>query len=338
MEDKNQNGVIDQGAGEGYEEFSERYGDADIGFAANGVTFGAVNSRLEEPEIVNHYYINIRFKNPVETEAIESEVSSYIYANNIPLVWLDDEQGTVMNAVNRILGAGWNEQEVTEDEAVRLFNRTMQGLRMTGRSGDPARTGYYTLPEFVTRKAGYCFEVAQFGFWFFSELKINSMSTWTFLTPTLLHTIIKITSSNNFVDYSKVSSKYNVPPNNWHLQSPIQSIGYYHSTQAIRQEKANGGDYTYLFEKAAIYDKYSIEAMVLLIYAYNKKSHEEIIALGEYLLQNIELSEIINSKDTGQAFVKDNLKIILLSLAKSYSLTQNQRKFDETQTILQQFR
>jgi hypothetical protein len=40
-----------------YEEFSARYGDADTGFAANGVIYGAANDRLEEPEIVNYYYL-----------------------------------------------------------------------------------------------------------------------------------------------------------------------------------------------------------------------------------------------------------------------------------------
>ncbi|MDR2428924.1 MAG: hypothetical protein LBD62_03865, partial [Candidatus Margulisbacteria bacterium] len=134
LEDKNGNGVIDKNSGEGYEQFTEKYGDADIGFAANGVTYGAANGQLEEPEIINHYYLNIRFKEAEETEAIESAVSTYIYANNIPLVWLDDEQGTVMNAVNKVLGEGWNEQEVTEDEAVRMFHRAMEGMRIRGRT------------------------------------------------------------------------------------------------------------------------------------------------------------------------------------------------------------
>ena len=71
MTDRNRNGVIDKNANEGYEEFVERYGIGDTfaekeqsidrGFHANGVTYGAANGRLEEPEIVNHYYINIRF-------------------------------------------------------------------------------------------------------------------------------------------------------------------------------------------------------------------------------------------------------------------------------------
>jgi len=102
LADRNGNGVIDRGADEGYETFTAKYGNADIGFHANGVIFGAANGRLEEPEIVNHYYINIRFRQDFqqETAAIEDEVKSYIHTNNLPLVWLDDNHGTLTNAVN----------------------------------------------------------------------------------------------------------------------------------------------------------------------------------------------------------------------------------------------
>jgi hypothetical protein len=40
LEDKNGNGVIDRGAGEGYEEFEAKHGNADAGFLANGVILG----------------------------------------------------------------------------------------------------------------------------------------------------------------------------------------------------------------------------------------------------------------------------------------------------------
>jgi len=79
LEDKNGNGVIDKGTGEGYEGFIAKYGNADVGFFINGITQGANNG------------------------------------------WLDDEQGTVMNAVNKILGMDWNEQKVSEDKAVEMF-------------------------------------------------------------------------------------------------------------------------------------------------------------------------------------------------------------------------
>jgi len=137
LADRNGNGVIDRGAAEGYEEFTAKYGNADTGFHANFVLCGEADGKLEEPEIINYYYLTIRFKPDFdeETAAIESEVSAYIYANDMPLVWLDDEQGTVMNAVNTALGEGWDRQEVTENEAVALFNRAMRGMRIVGAHG-----------------------------------------------------------------------------------------------------------------------------------------------------------------------------------------------------------
>ncbi|MDR1453769.1 MAG: hypothetical protein LBJ25_07350, partial [Candidatus Margulisbacteria bacterium] len=41
LNDRNRNGTIDRGAGEGYEEFAAKYGEADTGFAINGIVQGA---------------------------------------------------------------------------------------------------------------------------------------------------------------------------------------------------------------------------------------------------------------------------------------------------------
>jgi hypothetical protein len=289
MEDKNGNGTIDRGAGEGYEGFTERYGNADTGFAANGVSYGVANGRLEEPEIVNHYYLNIRFKEPAETETIENEVSAYIYANDIPLVWLDDEQGTVMKAVNGVLGEGWNEREVAEDEAVKMFRKAMDGMRIRGRTGDPAKTGYYTLPEFVTQKAGYCFEVAQFGFWFFSELGINSVSAQAALTTSIQHEVIKL-SSGKLVDYSGSSRKYNTPNNRWRLENPVQILALYYNTPAGRENLSEE-----LIEKSIRYDKYKLRYIVDLMYneySTGQSDYEKIISLGETGPQTTDIDKI----------------------------------------------
>jgi hypothetical protein len=316
MEDRNGNGVIDRGASEGYEEFSARYGDADTGFAANGVTYGAANCRLEEPEIVNHYYINIRFKDREVTDTIESEVSAYVYANNIPLVWLDDERGTVMNAVTRVLGAGWNEREVTEDEAVRMFYRAMDGLRIRGRTTRAANTGYYTLPEFVTRKAGYCFEVAQFGFWFFSELKINSILFRGALTSNSAHEIIEIPHIGHGIDYFGSSNRYrNI---NWGTLNPVQSIGSYYSVSA--KEK----------HLAIMYDKYNIYFTYLTMNSMinsDAPDYKEIIILGNFVLQNIEAEKLINSTDLFSSYIKNYLKHICIFMLKSCGIEADFNSF-----------
>jgi hypothetical protein len=331
MTDKNHNGVIDKAADEGYEEFTARYGDADIGFAANGVTYGAANGRLEEPEIVNHYYLNIRFKEPVETKTIESEVSAYIYTNNIPLVWLDDGQGTVMNAVNKALGEGWNEREVTEDEAARMFHRAMEGMRIRGRTGDPAKTGYYTLPEFANRKAGYCFEVAQFGFWFFSELKINSTAARAALTASIQHEIVKL-GSGKIVDYFGSSIRYKTPLNRWQLVTPLGDIAEYYDVLGCFT-----GQSIY-YENALAYNKYDIDNIgSLMAYFFNKATDcVKIINLGEFFLEQIDMNiqKLLGTNLADSALRKQQIKLILIMLLVSYTQTADIDKLNHIKDIL----
>jgi len=277
LEDKNGNGVIDEGADEGYEQFIARYGNADIGFYINGIIQSANDGKLTINEIVNHYYTKVRFdtKFDTETKTIDQEVNAYMYANSVPLVWLDDKQGTVMNEVNKILGMGWNERKVTEDEAIRMFRNVMQQMKVIGRTGNPSDTGYHTLPELIAKKSGYCFEVAQFGFWFFSQLKLNSIEVGAMLTPNLAHGVIKLTKTSQVFDHFNVTkppetnplfrvldrlglgTKYTVANEQWHITNPLQSIGEFY----VRQGR-NGR------EQAVIYNKYNLSAIADLMEAY----------------------------------------------------------------------
>jgi len=318
MEDKNANGVIDNdvgaGANEGYEGFIEKYGNADIGFTINGITQGANNGILEENEIVNYYYLNIRFKYPEETAIIDKEIKAYIYANNLPLVWLDDEKGTVMEAVTKVLGEGWNEKQVTEDEAVNLLNRALNGIKIRARQGIPSKNGgYYNLPELIKNKSGYCFEVAQFGFWFFSELKINSVSAWTSLTSSENHEVIRL-SSGRIVDYYDSSKPYNIPAGRWQNTNPLLSLAEYYKAAA----KINTKNSAQLFEQAALYDKYNLNCIALLMYEYyngNKPDYSEIIAIGEFILKNIDQEKV---KTSGHREAKHNLNSVRSILDASY--------------------
>jgi len=333
MEDRNSNGTIDRGAGEGYETFIEKYGNADVGFHANGVIFGANNGRLEENEIINHYYINIRFKDifTEETDTIDKAVKSYVYANNIPLVWLDDEQGTVMNAVTGILGESWNEREVSEDEAVRMFERTMRGLRMAGRQGIPSRNGgYHTLPEMVNRREGFCFEAAQFAFWFFSELKKNSLVAYASFAESLVHDILILTETKTEVDYFGSSSAYNYR-GNWFEMNPFMSIGNYYS---IAGRVGNNFDISTIFhEQAFLYDKYNIARCAFLISAYSENSNnqQEIINLGEFILQNIDIALIMNK---GSRETVHNLKLVLQHMLIICFIVNNRTGFDNVRELL----
>ena len=361
MEDKNGNGVIDEfnangsDAGEGYRKFVERYGTGktyeekrasiDSGFYANGVIYGAGNKKLEEPEMVNYYYINIRFKKGFEkeTEDIDSEIKTYVYANNIPLVWLDDKQGTVMKAVNEVLGANWlekwdewvNDSEKWQDktealknadieaEAVKMFNRGIQGIRVRGLTGDPGRTGYYTLPEFINRKAGYCFEAAQFGFWFFSKLKVNSISVETSLTAVIQHQVTRL-GSGKIIDYFGSSTRYRVSPDRWNVINPIMDIGMYYSA-LIDKMDLNSQDTLFLREQSIAYNKYSLVAVSQLMYEYYNTSnpnYANVIELGEFIIQNIDIAKIA-TQNHSRINPKENLTSVLQMLLGSYFILGN---------------
>jgi len=331
--DTNNNGVIDRGAGEGYEEFIAKYGNADIGFHANYVLRGEADGKLEEPEIINYYYLTIRFKPEFEEETatIESEVVAYIYANNIPLVWLDDEQGTVMNAVNRVLGEGWDRQEMTEDEAIALFNRAMRGMGIRGRTGVPSSYGgYYTLPEFVTRRAGYCVEAAQFGFWFFSKLKINSVMTAAALTSSILHEVVKL-SSGRIVDYFDSSRRFNVPADRWHIINPLQGLGVYYGV------KENASIRQTMREQAVLYDKYRIENIVMLMSFYHNSPanfYTDNVELGEFFMANNDIDKILQTRHLLSSLMKWNTREILVYLLVGYSKTGNRAGFDNVEALL----
>ena len=335
MEDKNNNGIIDKNAGEGYEEFIERCGigetftekerSIDRGFHANGIIIGANNGRLEEPEIVNHYYINIRFK-PVfaeEERAIEQEITAYIRANNLPLVWLDDEQGTVMNEVTRVLGEGWNNPAVvrSENEAVRMFNSAVSGMRIAGRTGIPSRNGgYYSLPEMVNRRAGYCFEVAQFGFWFFSQLRINSVSAIAALNSNTLHEVVRLNSGRR-VDYSGSGNRYRVPAENWELSNPLQNMGTYYSVWGEAMVRLTA------VQESVLFDKYNLGNIgQLLNFYFNNSFFQDstnIINLGEFFLSNNDISRLLRVRRADSAVVKEQIKIVLIMLFVAYNETDN---------------
>jgi hypothetical protein len=334
LSDKNNNGVIEKGAGEGYEAFTAKYGNADIGFYANGITQSANNGKLEEPEIINHYYINIRFKPDFqnETTAIESEVKTFVYANNIPLVWLDDRYGTVMNAVNRILGEGWNEREVTEDEAVTLFNRAMQGMRIRGRTGDPGKTGYYTLPRFIRNREGYCFEISQFGFWFFSQLRINSIMAYADITPTLSHAVIIQTDIQKIIDYTNTNQLYAIQDNKWIPLNSLNSLGYYYMVEFDRNNRNINA-----LEQAIIYNKYDITIhalMMRLTRPTGQQQYAKIIAYGEFVLENTDIQQIVRD---GHIVAKNNLQLILIMLLVSYYATDNTDYNNRIALLLQKY-
>jgi len=102
LADLNGNGTIDQGAGEGYEEFTARYGDTDLGFTINTTLTGAGNGRLEENEIVNCYYLRIRFKYPEETAAVEAALEARHPPQAVPPPLLEAQGREMARALQAI--------------------------------------------------------------------------------------------------------------------------------------------------------------------------------------------------------------------------------------------
>ena len=118
----------------------------------------------------------------------------------------------------------------------------------------------------------------------------------------------------------------------------MQSISCYIGTCGEIQKKANQENYVSLDEQAVIYDRYDIETTASLLYYYlQKERYQEVIVLGEYIIENSSLENIMKSNNRGQILIKDNLKAILLYLIKSYSLINNKEKFNQIEAILKRY-
>jgi hypothetical protein len=235
-----------------------------------------------------------------------------MYANNIPLVWLDDKQSTVMKAVTEILGEGWNKKEVTENEAVTLYNKVLWDMKITGRPGNPINSGgYYTLPEFVTKKSGYCFEVAQFGFWFFSELRINSLCASIYLSADVLHEAVKL-KSGRIVDYFRNSK---LSGNKWQNVNPIQEIALYYTALSYKENNS-----LVRLESAVLYDKYNLAIMQVLMSVAIKMydDYKNTIAYGRFLLDNIDINAIISANHLGATDNRNYLRDAIWFLGRAY--------------------
>jgi len=307
LQDKNGNGVIDRNTGEGYEKFIETYGTGNV----------------------NHYYVHIRFKPEFteETRAIEDAIKTYVYANNIPLIWQDDRYGTVMSAVNKILGAGWQFRQVSAEAAIEMFDRVAKSLEIRELRGDPDETGYFLMPELIIKKTVYCYDVTQFAFWFFSQLRLNSIPNVAVLYPGLAHEIIKLTGIDKTYDYFAQNPRYQTNTAQWYIRNPLQSLSEYYVTQEGLYNK----------EQAAIYNKYQICAVAILMNAYLNQTnpdYQEIILLGEFILANIDINNIMSSKYPSANRTRDNFKFTLDKLLISYSAVKNRNGFNNIVNLL----
>ena len=327
MEDRNNNGVIDRGEDEGYEEFIAKYGNADRGYWVNGVIQGGGNGKLEEAEIINHYYLHIRYKFSDETEKIEEALNRAMREGDLPRIWMDDANGTVQRTVEAILRqnrSSWPALPVQEAEAERIFLSLLQGLRIRGLPGSTTAGGYVELPDFINRRAGYSAEVAHFAFWLFSRMQINTIPVKIMTSREARHEGIRFVESARVIDYFGSSDTVNLSDTQWQIQNPLQILGDYYFSQA--QQRRNRRNAATFYEQALRYNKYSIVyAAALMEERMNNPgpSYPELIAMGEFILQSSDLRGIVLSKDPEAENVLASLGSILSILNQSYSILRD---------------
>jgi len=218
-----------------------------------------------------------------------------------------------------------------------MLIKALWEINIRGRQGLPSKNnGYYSLPEFIIKKYGYCLETAQFGFWFFSELKINSVSAWMDLTKSLRHEVIKL-GSGKIVDYFNTSKNYNVPKDNWYVRNPMQVLSVFCSTNE-RQSERNALNVETMLEQNVIYDKYDIDNIVFLLqYHRRANNNETVIEIGEFFLQNSDIDKILNKKHNSSSFVKEQIKVSLIYLLGSYHWINNRTGNDMIVSLLKKY-
>lgn len=339
LADKNNNGTIDRGADEGYEQFISKYGNADVGYVGEDeFRVGAADGRLDQTEITDHYYRAIRFVHLPETDIIERDLAAEIRRSGLPLVWLDDEAGTVYSAVTDALGrAGlsWPEEQVSEDEAMRLLRIVFRELGIKSRTESVYTTYYYTLPEMIQKKEAYCFEFSQFSFWFFSQLRIRSMAVGVAVTSSLLHQFLSVGESQRIFDATNVMSRYRIPTSRWQYQNPVEIFGeYYLGFSGLPQEKGAPSEADYM-QLSLHYKQDSLRAMDQYIYFLLNPSdggppkYQEAIEQGELVLQRFDIARILRSASPAAVGVlRPHLASVLVSLLKSYGDLGDRENFE----------
>ena len=172
--------------------------------------------------------------------------------------------------------------------------------------------------------------MALFGFWFFSQLKINSILAEADLTPTLTHEVIKL-SSGRIVDYFGVGRRYNAPADRWYIANPLQELSLYYR---VKGDISNGRT---MLEQTVLYDKYRAGNISGLIYFYNSNLANlsvYIIELGEFFLANNDIDKILQARHFRSSLVKSQIRVILLFLLSSYSITGNRPGFENIAVLL----
>ena len=344
LKDKNGNGTIDKGAGEGYEQFVAKYGDADVGYATGaGYSYGGEDGSLDEKEIEDFYYRSIRFVKSEETQVIEQTLAAEIHQAGIPLLWLDDSNQTVLTEVKMALkkeGIVWPEQPVSLAEATELLQKTITALHMSWQIPEGANR---TLSDIVSQKKADCFEISQFGFWFFSQLQFRSIPSSVRLTESFLHQVLLLPDTGCRIDSTGVISAYTINSALWMEKNPIENIGEYYSALAELPDNRDTVRERDYLERSLQYEKHNTDNIVLLMYVYlnppdkTGPRYQDVIALGKYLLSRTDLEKIASGKTPSVLREKHNAGVVISYLLKSYGLLHDRDGFDKMTVLAKKY-
>lgn len=333
LEDRNGNGTIDKAGEEGYEQFVAKYGDADMGYETHfGLSQGLADGRLDEKEIVDFYYLNIRYVFPQETALIETELAEAIRHSGIYSAWLDD--GTIKAALEQVSpGLFWPERELPN--ALAKLYLAVAKSSPYWRTDDLQEAGYATLPEAVRTKKYTCYEATLLAFWFTSELRVRSIPAFVSLGGTTLHQFLYVPETAQSMDLTGVLAARRVDTSEMRYENPVQMIGQYYSVlSGLRENSGTAQEIEYL-EKALQYQKNNDDIALTLMYCYlypkDKASRDftKAAALGEFILKHVDFEQLTTGKVVVPEYLKKSAAELLCYLIHCYSALQDKARYLE---------
>lgn len=284
LQDKNNNGLIEKGKGEGYEEFIEKYGNADKGFTN---FFGRVlekdNGQLCEKEIMDYYYLNIRFNFSKETTKTDEQLKTYIIDNHLPKVWIDEDRNgnntpDVAERISQILP----QKPVTLDTAAEELPRLFMGLGLLPEL-KRVTTNYFLNDTLLQRKY-QCVESANFAFYILSLNQISSLyigavqANASSISKAKLHIFNYISKNNTYLDLSKfMNNGQDTQGEKYYLYTlnPIEVLANYYYTEYLDSHNLS------TLEQAVALDPDRLERVLLLATIYaNDGDLKEAAVLG----------------------------------------------------------
>jgi len=238
--DKNQNGSIDRYQQEGYEEFTAKYGNSDNGYLNYaGIMISENDGQLTPKEIIDHYYLNIRFNDTALTEQIDSSFQEYCLNNSIQNGLIADlDLKEYLSEMLTARGIDLQKDIIELDST----NEILSAIRNAYRSfsfSQPTDTRYtLDLSGALMENTANCIQISLFGHLLLSEAGINSIyKTTSFTDPSYLdrvklHLFLYIPEMESDLDLTGTINKPGFDPGYIEFVNPVEMIALYLASAA----------------------------------------------------------------------------------------------------------